>query len=61
VAAYRDDAGTLHEHSAVCTHLKCIVDWNTAEKAWNCPCHGSRFTGEGKVIAGPATADLSGL
>jgi glycine/D-amino acid oxidase-like deaminating enzyme/nitrite reductase/ring-hydroxylating ferredoxin subunit len=61
VAAYRDDAGTLHEHSAVCTHLKCIVDWNTAEKAWNCPCHGSRFTGKGKVIAGPATADLSGL
>jgi glycine/D-amino acid oxidase-like deaminating enzyme/nitrite reductase/ring-hydroxylating ferredoxin subunit len=61
VAAYRDDDGALHEHSAVCTHLKCIVDWNTAEKSWDCPCHGSRFDPKGKVIAGPATADLEKL
>jgi glycine/D-amino acid oxidase-like deaminating enzyme/nitrite reductase/ring-hydroxylating ferredoxin subunit len=58
IAAYKDDAGTVHERSAVCTHLKCIVDWNTAEKSWDCPCHGSRFDAMGKVIAGPATADL---
>lgn len=58
IAAYRDEEGTLHEHSAVCTHLKCIVDWNTAEKSWDCPCHGSRFDPLGKVLAGPATADL---
>jgi glycine/D-amino acid oxidase-like deaminating enzyme/nitrite reductase/ring-hydroxylating ferredoxin subunit len=58
IAAYRDDAGTLHERSAVCTHLRCIVDWNTAEKSWDCPCHGSRFDALGKVLNGPATADL---
>ena len=58
IAAYRDEKGTLHERSAVCTHLKCIVDWNTAEKSWDCPCHGSRFGPTGTVIAGPATVDL---
>ena len=61
IAAYRDEQGTLHERSAVCTHLKCIVDWNTAEKSWDCPCHGSRFDARGTVIAGPATADLEEL
>jgi Rieske Fe-S protein len=58
VAAYRDESGTVHERSAVCTHLKCIVDWNTAEKSWDCPCHGSRFSATGKVIGGPAISDL---
>ena len=58
IAAYRDDSGTLHECSAVCTHLKCIVGWNSAEKSWDCPCHGSRFDAKGKVIAGPAVEDL---
>ena len=58
VAAYRDDAGTLHAVSAVCTHLGCIVNWNPAEKTWDCPCHGSRFGYEGNVIQGPAVRDL---
>ncbi|HJR41579.1 MAG TPA: FAD-dependent oxidoreductase [Gemmatimonadaceae bacterium] len=58
IAAYRDMTGTLHERSAVCTHLKCIVHWNSTEKTWDCPCHGSRFTGEGKVVNGPAIGDL---
>jgi Rieske Fe-S protein len=49
----------MHEHSAVCTHLKCIVDWNTAEKSWDCPCHGSRFDKLGKVLNGPANRDLA--
>ena len=61
VAAFKAADGTVHECSAVCTHLKCIVDWNTAEKSWDCPCHGSRFDPFGKVIAGPATADLEEL
>jgi len=58
VAVYRDDAGTLHERSAVCPHLYCIVDWNSAEKSWDCPCHGSRFDAYGKVVNGPAASDL---
>jgi Rieske Fe-S protein len=61
VAAYRDESGAVHERSAVCTHLKCIVDWNTAEKTWECPCHGSRFSATGTVIGGPAVSDLEEL
>lgn len=58
VAVYRDEAGELHKVSAVCTHLGCIVTWNNAETTWDCPCHGSRFDFEGKVIQGPAVKDL---
>jgi glycine/D-amino acid oxidase-like deaminating enzyme/nitrite reductase/ring-hydroxylating ferredoxin subunit len=58
VAAYRDDTGALHAVSPVCTHLGCTVTWNTAETTWDCPCHGSRFTVDGKVIQGPALEDL---
>jgi len=58
VAAYRDDAGTLHAVSPVCTHLGCTVTWNAAETTWDCPCHGSRFTCDGAVIQGPAVKDL---
>lgn len=58
VAVYRDTAGKLHELSAVCPHLGCIVAWNEVEKSWDCPCHGSRFSKEGKVINGPAISDL---
>lgn len=58
VAAYRDDAGLLHQFSAICPHLKCIVHWNAAERTWDCPCHGSRFDCLGRVINGPASSDL---
>jgi Rieske Fe-S protein len=58
IAAYRDDAGVLHERSAVCTHLKCIVQWNGMEKTWDCPCHGSRFDPMGNVLNGPAIQGL---
>lgn len=54
----RDESGKLHMVSAVCTHMKCIVNWNNAEKTWDCPCHGSRFTCNGKVIEGPAKSPL---
>jgi glycine/D-amino acid oxidase-like deaminating enzyme/nitrite reductase/ring-hydroxylating ferredoxin subunit len=59
VAAYRDLAGELHEMSARCPHLGCLVDWNPAERTWDCPCHGSRFDAIGKVISGPANTGLS--
>jgi glycine/D-amino acid oxidase-like deaminating enzyme/nitrite reductase/ring-hydroxylating ferredoxin subunit len=58
IAAYRDENDVLHRHSAACTHLKCIVHWNSAEKTWDCPCHGSRFDPYGAVINGPAVTDL---
>lgn len=59
IAAYRDDAGTLHEFSAVCTHLGCIVTWNATEQSWDCPCHGSRFDKlDGHVLNGPANVGL---
>jgi Rieske Fe-S protein len=58
IAVYRDDTGALHERSAVCVHLGCIVDWNSKEKTWDCPCHGSRYDARGKVFQGPANRDL---
>ena len=61
VAVYCDDAGRLHERSAVCPHLEGIVMWNHSEKTWDCPCHGSRFDRFGKVVNGPAITDLPSL
>jgi nitrite reductase/ring-hydroxylating ferredoxin subunit len=58
-AVYKDDDGTLVTLSPVCTHLGCLVGWNTAEKTWDCPCHGSRFDPNGRVIQGPAVQDLA--
>lgn len=59
IAVYRDEHGAVHQCSAVCGHLGCIVRWNAAEKTWDCPCHGSRFDKLGKVINGPANANLA--
>ena len=58
VAAYREEDGTLHERSASCTHQGCILRFNAMEKSWDCPCHGSRFDVQGKVLNGPAVIDL---
>lgn len=61
VAVYRDPDGALHECSAACPHLGCIVHWNRSESTWDCPCHGSRFDCYGKVINGPANRDLASV
>jgi glycine/D-amino acid oxidase-like deaminating enzyme/nitrite reductase/ring-hydroxylating ferredoxin subunit len=58
VAGYRDDDGTLVAVSPVCSHLGCQVNWNTAERSWDCPCHGSRFAPDGDVLQGPAVHRL---
>lgn len=58
VAAYRDEQGIVHAVSAVCPHLACIVSWNNAEMSWDCACHGSRFSCDGKVVHGPSVKDL---
>lgn len=60
IAAYRDERGVLHERQAICTHLGCVVSWNSTEQSWDCPCHGSRFDKMGHVINGPANRDLLG-
>ncbi len=58
IAAYRDENGKLFERSAVCTHLGCIVRFNSLEKTWDCPCHGSRFDTDGHPINSPAIQPL---
>lgn len=58
IGVYREENGQLHCVSPICTHLKCVLKWNGAEKSWDCPCHGSRFDYQGKVIHGPAVKNL---
>lgn len=61
IAAYRDEHGVLCERSARCPHLHGVVRWNPIEKTWDCPVHGSRFDGCGKVLNGPSAHDLPEL
>jgi Rieske Fe-S protein len=58
VAAFRDEDGTVHALSPVCTHLRCIVSFDDQERQWACPCHGSRFGLDGEVLRGPAKRPL---
>jgi glycine/D-amino acid oxidase-like deaminating enzyme/nitrite reductase/ring-hydroxylating ferredoxin subunit len=60
IAAYRDENGVVHERQAICPHLGCVVAWNSTEKSWDCPCHGSRYDAFGHVLNGPANNDLVG-
>lgn len=59
LAVYRSEDGGLQAVSAACTHLGCAVHWNSGEKSWDCPCHGSRFAADGAVLHGPARRPLS--
>lgn len=61
IAAYRDASGVLHRCSAICPHLGCVVAWNAADDTWDCPCHGSRFARDGRVVQGPANSDLAAV
>lgn len=58
IAAYRDVELGICTLSPVCGHLGGIVHWNTAEKTWDCPCHGSRYTPKGEVLEGPSLRGL---
>jgi glycine/D-amino acid oxidase-like deaminating enzyme/nitrite reductase/ring-hydroxylating ferredoxin subunit len=57
-SVYLDEKGHMHRLQAVCNHRGCTLVWNTAEKTWDCPCHGSRYNYYGQVIHGPALVDL---
>lgn len=59
VAVYRDEQHQLHAVSPDCPHLHCSVKWNSAEKTWDCPCHGSRFSVDGEMVTAPASTDLT--
>jgi glycine/D-amino acid oxidase-like deaminating enzyme/nitrite reductase/ring-hydroxylating ferredoxin subunit len=59
LAVYKDEGGQIHKFSALCPHLKGVVCWNTAEKSWDCPVHGSRFSKDGVQLCGPAKAGLA--
>lgn len=58
IALYKDEKGGLHAVNPACTHVNCIVGWNSAEQTWDCPCHGSRFSMDGEVLTAPARKDL---
>ena len=58
VALYKDENGKIHSVNPACTHINCTVAWNTAEKTWECPCHGSRFNEKGEMFTAPARKDL---
>ncbi len=58
VAVYRDESGHVTQLSPHCTHMGCLVQWNSAEQTWDCPCHGSRFHATGETLAGPAETPL---
>jgi nitrite reductase/ring-hydroxylating ferredoxin subunit len=59
LALYKDEAGKIHALDPVCPHAKCIVNWNSVEKSWDCPCHGSRFACNGALLTGPARVGLT--
>jgi glycine/D-amino acid oxidase-like deaminating enzyme/nitrite reductase/ring-hydroxylating ferredoxin subunit len=59
IAAYRDENGVVVERSANCTHMGCVIHWNSFERCWDCPCHGSQFAPDGEVLNGPATRPLA--
>jgi glycine/D-amino acid oxidase-like deaminating enzyme/nitrite reductase/ring-hydroxylating ferredoxin subunit len=58
LALYKDDAGQLFSVNPSCPHVKCVVVWNSAEKSWDCPCHGSRFSFTGELLTAPARKNL---
>ncbi|MFI5129912.1 MAG: FAD-dependent oxidoreductase [Chitinophagales bacterium] len=59
LALYKNENGKIFALNSACTHIKCEVAWNSAEKTWDCPCHGSRFSYKGEMLTAPARKDLS--
>ena len=59
IAMYKDEQHKIHAVNPTCTHIHCTVAWNSAEKSWDCPCHGARYNCDGEVLTGPATKNLA--
>lgn len=58
IAVYKDENGKVAKFSALCPHMKGVVCWNSAEKSFDCPVHGSRFSKDGICINGPSKMNL---
>jgi Rieske Fe-S protein len=58
LAVFKNEDGSLITLNPRCQHMGCTVDWNDAERTWDCPCHGSRYRHDGAVFQGPAKKDL---
>ncbi len=58
IALFKDENGRFHAVNPACTHINCVVGWNNAEKTWDCPCHGSRYSMDGEMYTAPARKDL---
>lgn len=58
VGIYKDETGKVFAVKPICTHLGCLLSWNDLDKTWDCPCHGSRFSYDGKNLYNPAFKDL---
>ena len=58
IGVYKDIEGKIYAVKPICTHLGCLLNWNSADKTWDCPCHASRFDYKGKNIYNPALKDL---
>lgn len=56
---YRDEFDGFHVVNIKCPHMGCTLIFHEEEKSWDCPCHGSRFDADGKIIKGPASYSLS--
>ena len=61
VAAFGDTDGTVTGVSPYCAHLRCIVSFDEPSGEWHCPCHGSRFATDGRVLHGPAKRPLDAM
>jgi len=59
LAVYHGEDGVIRRLSAICPHLGCVVQWNSTEGTWDCPCHGSRFAVDGTVLNGPSPSGLT--
>ena len=60
INAFEATTNLLTPTTKRCPHLGCALKWNPEEHTWDCPCHGSRFTNDGKLIDNPATGNLKG-
>ena len=58
VGIYKNEQGEIYKINPVCKHLGCELTWNNLDKTWDCPCHGSRYDYQGKLLYGPSVRDL---